>query len=185
MNIIKISGDDSYSIIELVDRIPETIDANMLGILHEFWRGERYFLPDGREMSVFPVSGHEVKNRFLWLFLANTVYNPGRKIRVKPIDAGTYTVGALKSAIERWLDKDDDILTQFLEEESIKMLLSTVKTFDDLLLAVRCINGEYETNSVIEDHLVSHGIPRFQQKKGKPPTHENDSRPTTWALSPK
>lgn len=168
MNIINTSGDDDYSIIELVETVPKTINANMLGILHEGWSGERYYLPDGRVMSISPVSGHEVKNRTLWKFLANTVYNPGKRISVKPIETGTYTVTQLKSKIVRWLNKDDDILTQFLEEESIKTLLSTVKTFDDLLLAVRCINGEYETDNFVEEHLISLGIPGFHpNEKGQ------------------
>jgi len=168
MKIIKTTGDERYSIIELVETVPETVDASMLGILHEGWKNEQYFLPDGRKMSICPVSGHEVKHRPLWVFLANTVYNPWKKISVQPIEAGTFTIDELKSSIVKWMEQDDDILTQFLEEHDIKMLLGPVATFDDLVFAVRCINGEFETDKAVEKHLIALGIPGFtEQEEGQ------------------
>ena len=148
MKIIKTTGDDRYSTLELVEAIPETVDASVLGILHEGWRYELYFLPNGTKISLLPVSGHEIKNRPLWVFLANTVYNPTRQLSVRPIESGTFRIDELKTSIVRWLDRDDDILTQFLEADDIKFLLAPVQTFDDLVLAVRCINGDLRRTSL-------------------------------------
>ena len=67
MKIIEITGDDRYSIVGLVEEIPTSLSANLLGILHEGWKHHAYFLPDGRKVTLSAVSGHEIKNRPLGL----------------------------------------------------------------------------------------------------------------------
>lgn len=165
MKIIETTGDDRYSIVGLVADIPTTLNANLLGVLHEGWKHHAYFLPDGTKLTLSAVSGHEVKNRPLSVFLANTIYNPRREVTVEHLQAGSYEIDDLKSSILKWLGQDDDILTQFLDAQGIEKLLAPVQTFDDLVLAVRAINGEFETDKTLEQHLVSLDIPGFTEKE--------------------
>jgi hypothetical protein len=165
MKIIETTGDDRYSIIGLVDEIPTSLNANLLGILHEGWKHHAYFLPDGRKVTLSAASGHEIKNRPLSVLLANTVYNPRREVTVEHVETGSYEIDDLKSSIMKWLGQDDDILTQFLNANGIEKLLAPVQTFDDLVLAVRAINGEFETDKTLEQHLVSLGIPGFTDEE--------------------
>jgi len=164
MKIIETTGDARYSIVGSVDEIPTSLNANLLGVLGEGWKHHAYFLPDGRKVTLSAVSGHEVKNRPLSVFLANTFYNPRRKVTVEHVEAGQYLIDELKTSILKWLGQDDDILTQFLDYECIEKLLAPVQAFDDLVLAVRAINGEYETDGALEQHLVSLGIPGFTKE---------------------
>jgi len=160
------TGDERYSTVDLVDQVPETISTNVLGILREVWKHETYFLPDGTKVRLSALSGHGITNRVLWVLLANTVYNPKRTIATEGVDSGTYTIGELKSAVLEWVDQDDDILTQFLEPQDIKVLLSHVHEFDDLIFAIRAINGEFEIDESMRQHLFELGIPGFMKHHG-------------------
>ncbi len=158
MKYIKTVGDETYSIIRLADNLPDTISANVLGILSEGWKFEYYLSSEGTKYIVEPVSGHKIKNRKLWRILANTVYNPLRTLKVRTKPCGTFKIDDLKESIQRWLGADDDILTQFLDGNQIRKLLSTLSTFGELVDAVRAINGQYEDDRKLQMWLVNLGV---------------------------
>src|SRR6185295_4974557 len=101
----------------------------------EGWNGEYYYAEDGRKFGIRPVGGHELKPRWLWWILANTVFNPIRKYCVDPVELGLHPISEIKETILKWVDSDDDILTQFLDGRQIEYLLEQAKTFDGVVLA--------------------------------------------------
>jgi len=156
--IIETIGDDQYRTIELVNEVSETIVGNILGILDESWKYYTYYKSDGTMIRLKALSGHKLGNRNLWSLLANTVYNPQREIKVKQIDLGHYEIKELTNNILKWVERDDDILLQYIDEDDIQMLLSRIEIFDDLIFAIRAINGEFETDTEFKKQLVSLGM---------------------------
>ena len=164
VDIIKTFGSEVYSTVASVDEIPTSLNDTVLGILHQSWQRYAYFLPDGSKVTLSPVSGHEINNKPLWIVLANTFYNPMRTFSVEPIHAGTYDLDELRSSIAEWVMPDVCAQTQplggegttlvnwnepdagnqttLLGAEETTLLFSLVKTYDELVLAVRCMNGE-------------------------------------------
>jgi hypothetical protein len=61
--------------------------------------------------------------------LAKTIYNPKLDATLEWRKIGNYNIAELKEAINRCVDKDDDIITQFAEGETIKEAVNSSDSF--------------------------------------------------------
>jgi hypothetical protein len=86
---------------------------------------------DGR-MWTYELIAENVKDNFLTRLLANTVYNPSIEVQPRWTLKENYELSKLKSVLNGCIDKDDDILTQFVEAENIKQDNIDSKTFEDI-----------------------------------------------------
>ncbi|WP_153798013.1 hypothetical protein [Foetidibacter luteolus] len=75
----------------------------------------------------------KVKNDFWTRFLANSFYNPTIEIKLGWTEEGVYTLGELKEKIFVCIDKDDDIITQFVEADFLKDKIYSCETFHQIL----------------------------------------------------
>lgn len=76
--------------------------------------------------------------------LAKTVYNPRFEAELRWEPAGQYSFEDLQTLICSLVDSDDDILTQFVDGDQIKSIVSACKTFDELV-------RELKTMKLIEE----------------------------------
>ena len=86
----------------------------------------------GEQWRVAPDS---FSNRDAWWtrLLANTVYNPRFDAQLRWEASGRYTFEDLQKLICSLVDKDDDLLTQFVDGDRLKSTVRACKTFDELI----------------------------------------------------
>jgi len=66
-------------------------------------------------------------------FLANTIYNPRFEAELHWEGFGRYSFEDLQTLICSLVDRDDDILTQFVAGDQLKTTVLACKTFDELI----------------------------------------------------
>jgi len=71
-------------------------------------------------------------NQLAWL-LANTIYNPMIQVTFAWCKSGTYTLNDLKKQLASLIDRDDDILTQFVEAKELNRRIAAARTFGALV----------------------------------------------------
>ncbi|HAA12608.1 MAG TPA: hypothetical protein DCE41_13310 [Cytophagales bacterium] len=86
---------------------------------------------DGR-MWTYELLTDNVQDNFLTRLLAKTVYNPRVEVQLRWILKDNYELSKLKSELNGCIDKDDDVLTQFVEAEIIKQAIIDSKTFEEI-----------------------------------------------------
>jgi hypothetical protein len=87
---------------------------------------------DGKKWTYRQVS-ENFKNNWLTKTLAKTFYNPTLEVKVIWTFKETYALNELKDDLKDCVNKDDDIITQFVEADVIKSTIDDAKTFDDIL----------------------------------------------------
>lgn len=90
----------------------------------------------GKKWS-FLLSAEGFKNTWLTRLLAHTVYNPLYNVSVKWTDHGNYDLYGLKEEINRCVDADDDVITQFAEDEVIKEAVNNAVSFSQLVTLLK------------------------------------------------
>lgn len=66
-------------------------------------------------------------------FLAKTIYNPSFDVNLNWKQVGTYNLTDLKAKIKNCIDKDDDILTQFVDADFFKHKIEESSDFTHLV----------------------------------------------------
>ena len=66
-------------------------------------------------------------------FLAKTIYNPSFDVTLNWNQIGTYKLTELKTKIKDCIDKDDDILTQFVDADFFKYKIDESSDFTHLI----------------------------------------------------
>ena len=79
--------------------------------------------------------------------LARTVYNPRDNLEARWSVCGKYDEKRIAKLVDDGLTRDDDIIQQWYDARQIRKLLRAASSFDNMVLAVRCICGEHETNA--------------------------------------
>lgn len=69
--------------------------------------------------------------------LARTVYNPQMMVRIAFSDARPYQFDELKNQLTDLANRDDDVLTQFIELDDLKALIRDAPSFKELLAELR------------------------------------------------
>ncbi|HEU4389816.1 MAG TPA: hypothetical protein VFV34_18565 [Blastocatellia bacterium] len=132
--------EDGY--LQLHSELPTAVDASLVGMLRRFWLTATIYGDDGVAWRMTPAPEAVPKPSSLLRVLANTFYNPKRRVPVVCEKIGDYDLADLKARIAACVAGDDDILTQFIEASEINELLARARTFDDIVTLVRRIQGE-------------------------------------------
>lgn len=89
--------------------------------------------------------GIDSRYRRTWwtLLLANTVYNPRITVTLVWREPKTYALEELKLVYSKAVDKDDDILTQFVEARELKKKISEAESFVNLVEVYRWMETDH------------------------------------------
>lgn len=68
--------------------------------------------------------------------MAHTFYNPVIEVEPEWTKQGGYQLQELKAGINQCVDKDDDIITQFVDADTFKTVVSKATSFNDLYNAL-------------------------------------------------
>ena len=113
-----------------------------LAVIHKFWEKCEAYDPQGRYRMVVPAPPVFTS---LQIFLAKLFYNPMENITIQWERIGDYDPSALIQTVRRGLETDDDIIQQWFEGSEVIKLLESAQSYAQMLLAVRAICGEHET----------------------------------------
>jgi len=121
-----------------VDIIPDEsylTKATVLGLL-KGKNGSFAFDKCGNKWS-YELTSVKVKDNFVTRLLAKTLYNP--LVDVQPLwsKVDKYELQELKTILTDYIDKDDDILTQFISPEKLKQIILNSTLFDDIYNALK------------------------------------------------
>ncbi|MCA9019134.1 MAG: hypothetical protein KDA74_03265 [Planctomycetaceae bacterium] len=120
-----------------------TLTPDRLTIINRSWEHCQAFDADSRyELVVSDVPQFSRLQRLL----AHTVYNPSVELTATWTRVGDRSPSDLLNSVRAGLAKDDDIITQWFNGNEVIKLLESASSWDELVLAVRCIGGEHETN---------------------------------------
>lgn len=104
--------------------------ATVLGIL----KGKNHSLAyDSRGNKwKYELRSTKIKDNLMTKLLSKTIYNPS--INVEPLwsSKGKYRIQELKNILIAHIDKDDDILTQFVGAEKLRQAIQNAKLFDEI-----------------------------------------------------
>lgn len=133
--------EDGY--IELHEQLPTLVTATLLGLLRSYWVESRLYGENGEVWCTVPAPGAVPRPSMILRLLANTVYNPTRRVPVTHERFGEFNLEHLKRRIAGFVARDDDVLTQFMEASEINEQLERARTFGDVVALVRRMRGEY------------------------------------------
>jgi hypothetical protein len=115
--------------IEIIDGSYPLDKTNLLGVLQYSASKCLYYDKEGNVWSS-TISSEKHKPTFLNKLLANTFYNLSITIQRSWAQYRHYELQELKESISGCIDKDDDILTQFVEGSKLKQRVSSCTDFD-------------------------------------------------------
>jgi hypothetical protein len=81
----------------------------------------------------FHLENKELKEGFIRKLIAKTLYDPLVSAKVVWEKKAYYELKDLKESLYEMIEKDDDVLTQYFEAETLKLAVSQVKTFLQLI----------------------------------------------------
>jgi hypothetical protein len=141
-----------------MDGCPMTSDVlpgfttTRLAVIKKFWQGFEAYDVNGRYQMV--VADPPVFNA-LQTFLAHLCYNPMEQLDGKWERIGDYDPARLIQTVRTQLETDDDIIQQWFESSDVIKLLESAKSFDEMMLAVKAICGEHETDKEVMAYVQS------------------------------
>ena len=142
MSYIEIYGCDS---VERREELAGTVRVTTLEVARRFWEHSRLYGPDGVVWRPVPATPEDVVLSGLARFLAFTGYNPWRTVPMRYEHTGEYKLPELKRRIWECVERDDDILTQFMEADEIKVALEKATDFERVAALVRRMGEEQDT----------------------------------------
>jgi hypothetical protein len=106
--------------------------GTLLGLLRGFFGKMIVYDANGRLWSA---KGVEIPFKRTWwrVLLANTVYNPLVTVNIIWQNPKNYALEDLTKAYLKAVQRDDDILTQFVEADALKNRIAAAKCFSDLV----------------------------------------------------
>jgi hypothetical protein len=113
-----------------------------LGAFSGFVEKSTVFDRDGRKWQA---KGLEAPFKKSWwrVILANTVYNPRVSVTTLWREPKPFDLEELKQAYSKAVDKDDDILTQFVEAAELKKKIAEAQSFDSLIEVYRWMETDH------------------------------------------
>jgi hypothetical protein len=116
--------------------------ATLLGVLGGFFEKSVVYDAEGHKWQTKGIDS--LYKRTWWtLLLANTVYNPRVTVTLVWREPKTYALEELKLAYSKAVDKDDDILTQFVEAGELKRKISESESFVSLVEVYRWMETDH------------------------------------------
>ena len=126
-----------------------TLKPNRLAIIKRTWQHCHAFDVDSRYELVVaeppPVSAFQ-------RILAYTIYNPAVTVESTWRRIADCSTSDLIDLVRMGLASDDDIITQWFDGNEVIALLESAETWEDLVVAVRCIGGEHETDPTVSNY---------------------------------
>jgi hypothetical protein len=113
---------------------------NRLGLLYRFWESTKVY---GHDSVQVPLLKADIRFTALQKFLAHTIYNPRESVDFTWVNRGGYKLSAIIEDLRHGLEKDDDIIQQWFDADDVLRLVSAAGTFDEMVLAFRCIEGAH------------------------------------------
>ena len=114
-------------------RTPDTFKTTTyLALLLEFYKDLKFYDSEGYRWSIETVTSG-VKVTFLNKLLAHTIYNPIVPFTPHWRKDGSYKLEELKSLYIKAVRQDDDILTQFVEEDGLIQRVNIARSIKDLI----------------------------------------------------
>jgi hypothetical protein len=107
-----------------------------LGYHKRWWNGVRFFHSDGFVYEIESATPERPLGA-VSKFLAMTVYNPSLQFRYSYRRLGEYALEELRNAVGAAIREDDDILTQFEEEDELLRRLAAADSFQAVAAVVR------------------------------------------------
>jgi len=113
-----------------------------LGVFSGFVEKNTVFDRDGRKWQA---KGAEAPFKKSWwrVLLANSVYNPRVSVTILWHEPKPFDLEELKQAYLKAVDKDDDILTQFVEAAELKKKIAEAQSFDSLIEVYRWMETDH------------------------------------------
>jgi hypothetical protein len=124
--------DNTTGYLDLIDNGDRLKNSNALGLIKGVHKNFQAYDKDGGLWKVDKVNS-SFKVNGLSKFLAYTVYNPKVKVTIEWRKITDYKLDDLKKDINKQVDRDDDILTQFEEGEIIKEQVEKCDSFDNII----------------------------------------------------
>lgn len=129
--------------VELLPSLKQVWRMNRAAIFDRTWESVSVYTESGRKLKPRPNElGLPRKN--IWSVFAVFFYDPLREVRFLYEEIGSFELEEIKTKILAYVAKDDDILTQFLDGDEIRMVLEGSNTFPDLVRAIEIIQGQGE-----------------------------------------
>jgi hypothetical protein len=121
-----------------------TLKPNRLAIIKRTWQHCHAF--DGNSRYELVVADPPRVSAFQRI-LAYTIYNPAVTVESTWQRVADCSTADIIDLVRVGLASDDDIITQWFDGDEVIALLESAQTWEDLVVAVRCIGGEHETDS--------------------------------------
>jgi len=102
----------------------------------------------------YELTSTKVKDNFVIRLLAKTIYNP--IVKVQPIWSrmDKYELQELKMILLEYIDKDDDILTQFVSPEKLKQVINNSTLFNEIYNALKKFVFEVDVEQIWKDEEI-------------------------------
>jgi hypothetical protein len=120
-----------------------SVRIDRLAVIKRVWEHCKAFDAESRYDLIVT---HVPRVTPLQQMLAYTFYNPSVDITATWTRVGDRLTSDLLDSVRAALENDDDIIKQWFDSIQVMTLLESASSWDDLVLAVRCICGEHETN---------------------------------------
>ncbi len=112
--------------LDLIPKEDNLNRASLLGVLKGNLNSEAY----DNEGNLWELKLHseKVKNNFIIRLLAHRIYNPKLNVSPEWKMIGKYNLVELKSLIKKFVQKDEDIFTQFVDAKTLNNYIQKAET---------------------------------------------------------
>jgi hypothetical protein len=112
----------SNEVLNVVPRQAHLSKATALGFIRQ--TDQKVAYDHNGNKWTYRLTSAQFKASFLTRLLAHTFYNPVIEVEPEWSAQGSYQLQELKAAISHCVDKDDDIITQFADADTIKTAIN-------------------------------------------------------------
>jgi len=138
-----------------IPSVEESLDPfrpNRLAAMKGSWRRCKAF--DAKYQYV-AAAGLEPSFTWIQKLLAHTFYNPSEDYEVSWSSSGNYDLDDIIAEVEIGLETDDDLIQQWFEADDVLKLLRSATNYDEMVDRVRCVCGEFESDSRLQSIVDS------------------------------
>ncbi len=144
--------DDSTGYLDLVDNGEQLLISNALGFIKRVHYNFQGYDKNGFIWKISDVDSKYQVNG-LTKILAYTFYNPQIEVAITWTKVNFYKLDELKISICQQVDRDDDILTQYVDKGTIKQQISNCKSFDEIISSLNKYVFKVDEDELWKDHL--------------------------------
>jgi hypothetical protein len=124
--------------------LDESAPLNRLAVLRQGW--QHCFAFDAHQRYRC-VPSHQPEIGTVQKLLAHVIYNPTTDVTTRWEPTGGYALSDIVAEVEQGLRTDDDGIQQWFGADDVLKLLRSARTFEEMVDAVRCVCGGFESDS--------------------------------------